>query len=115
MKRYREILGKAKQEYDYEPPSEYFKDGYNLYLRMSESEEDYTLFLHDTSIPPTNNAAENAARKYKRKNAQVMCFRSEEGRDHFCDGLSVTESMKAKGEKLYEGMIERFNQAAGVC
>ena len=71
-------------------------------------------FLYDLSIPPTNNAAENAARKYKRKNAQAMCFRSEEGRDYFCDGLSIMESMKMKDEKLYEEVIERFNnQASG--
>ena len=44
-----------------------------------------------------------------------MCFRSEEGRDYFCDGLSVTESMKAKEEMLYEGVIECFNQTKEVC
>lgn len=81
---------------------------------MSKDREDYLLFLKDLSIPPANNAAENAARKYKRKNAQVMCFRSEEGRDYFCDGLSVMESMKAKGENLYEGVKERFNQVIGT-
>ena len=111
--RYREILKKAKEEYEYEPPGDYFRDGYNLYRRMTESEEDYLLFLNDPSIPPTNNAAENAARKYKRKNAQAMSFRSEKGRDNFCDGLSVTESMKAREEKLYEGVVERFNQKTG--
>lgn len=110
--RYGKILEKAKDEYEYEPPDEHFRDGYNLYKRMSEDREDYLLFLYDTAIPPTNNAAENAARKYKRKNAQVMCFRSEEGRDYFCDGLSIMETMKAKGEKLYEGVTERFNTPA---
>ncbi len=112
--RYGKILDKAAEEYEYEPPGEYFRDGYNLYLRMSKDREDYLLFLKELSIPPTNNAAENAARKYKRKNAQVMCFRSEEGRDYFCDGLSVMESMKAKGENLYEGVKERFNQVTGT-
>lgn len=112
--RYGEILDKAKEEYEYEPPGDYFMDGYNLYKRMSEDKEDYVLFLYDHTIPPTNNAAENAARKYKRKNAQVMCFRSVEGRDYFCDGLSVMESMKAKGNNLYEGVLERFNQVAGT-
>lgn len=38
-----------------------------------------------------------------------MSLRSEKGRDYFCDGLSVTENMKAEEEKLYEGVIERFN------
>ena len=109
VEQYGEILDKAKEEYEYEPPGKYFMDGYNLYSRMSEDREDYLLFLYDPSVPPTNNAAENAARKYKRKNAQAMCFRSEEGRDYFCDGLSVMESMKSKGEQLYEGVVERFS------
>lgn len=108
--RYGEILEKAKEEYEYEPPSEYFRDGYNLYQRMSEDREDYLLFLKDPTIPPTNNVAENAARKYKRKNAQAMSFRSDEGQKRFCDGLSVMESMKAKGEEMYEGVIERFRK-----
>lgn len=114
VKLYDEILDKAKKEYEYEPPTEYFRDGYNLYKRMAEDRDSYLLFLQDISIPPTNNAAENAARKYKRKNAQVMCFRSEKGRDYFCDGLSVTESMKARGEELYKGVTARFNQTTGT-
>lgn len=114
VKLYDEILDKAKKEYEYEPPSEYFRDGYNLYKRMAEYRDSHLLFLQDISIPPTNNAAENAARKYKRKNAQVMCFRSEQGRDYFCDGLSVTESMKARGEELYKGVTDRFNQTTGA-
>lgn len=114
QKRYGEILEKAKEEYEYEPPGEYFKDGYKLYKRMSEDREAYLLFLKDMTIPPTNNAAENAARKYKRKNAQVMCFRSEEGRDYFCDGLSIMESMKAAGENVYEGVLGRFGQTTGT-
>lgn len=114
VEKYGKILEKARDEYEYEPPSEYFRDGYNTYLRMDEDREEYLLFLYDPKIPATNNAAENAARKYKRKNAQVMCFRSEEGRDYFCDGLSIMESMKAKGENLYEGVKERFHEGAGA-
>jgi len=45
-KRYDEIISKAKAEYEYEPPSEYYKDGYNLYKRMEEEKERYVLFLH---------------------------------------------------------------------
>lgn len=67
VEKYGKILEKAREEYEYEPPSEYFRDGYNTYLRMDEEREEYVLFLYDSRIPPTNNAAENAARKYKRK------------------------------------------------
>lgn len=111
--RYDAILNKAGDEYEYEPPDEHFRDGYNLYKRMSEDRDDYLLFLRDTSIPPTNNAAENSARKYKRKSAQAMGFRSGKGNGYFCDGLSVTEGMKAEGENLYDGVSERFNRVAG--
>lgn len=115
VSRYDSIIAKAKEEYEYEPPSEYFKDGYNLYKRMSEDKENYLLFLRDTSVPPTNNAAEGSARKYKRKNAQAMGFRSQEGNSYFCDGLSVMESLKASGGDLYDDVAERFNRTAGAA
>lgn len=115
VSRYGEILEKAKDEYEYEPPGK-FREGYNLYKRMYEEREDYLLFLYEPSIPPTNNVAENAARKYKRKSAQVMSFRSKDGHNYFCDGLSVMEGMKTKGEDIYQGVQERFSQGTGtVC
>lgn len=75
-KRYDEILKMAKEEYEYEPPSEYFKEVYNCYKRMESDKQDYVLFLHDPTGVPTNNEAERAGRKFKRKAAQVMGFRS---------------------------------------
>lgn len=107
--RYDEILKKAKEEYEYEPPSEYFRDGYNCYKRMESDKQDYVLFLHDPSVDPTNNEAERAGRKFKRKASQVMGFRSAEGFAYFCDGLSVTQTWKAKGMNLYKAAASRFN------
>ena len=46
-KRYSEILKKAKDEYEYIPASDYYKDGYNLYLRMEKYRKNHLLFLHD--------------------------------------------------------------------
>lgn len=108
-KRYDEILKKAKEEYEYEPPSEYFKEGYNCYKRMESDKQDYVLFLHDPTVAPTNNEAERAGRKFKRKASQVMGFRSTEGFANFCDGLSVTQTWKAKGISLYKAVASRFN------
>ena len=108
-RRYDGIMATAKSEYEYEPPSEYFKEGYNLYKRMAEEKERYTLFLHNPSVEPNNNLAERCARKFKRKAAQVMCFRSQDGVDWFCDGLSIIQSIKAAGKNLYESVTERFN------
>ena len=78
-----QILVKAKEEYEYEPPSKYNRDGYNLYKRMEKEMERYVLFLNDPSVPPFNNVAERYARKFKRKSHQVMSFRSNEGFDYF--------------------------------
>lgn len=105
----KEILATAKEEYEYEPPSKYYRDGYNTYKRMEESLEEYVLFLRDTAVPPTNNVAERCARRFKRKAHQVMSFRSQEGADRFCDGLSITESIKAQGGNLFNEVTERFN------
>ena len=44
--RYDEIITTAKTEYEYEPPGKYFKDGYNLYKRMAEEKERYTLSFY---------------------------------------------------------------------
>ena len=109
--RYDEILKKAKEEYENEPPSEYFKEGYNCYKRMESDKQDYVLFLHDPTVAPTNNEAERAGRKFKRKASQAMGFRSAEGFAHFCDGLSVTQTWKAKGINLYKAVASRFNQS----
>ena len=106
---FKEILELAGEEYEYELPSKYYREGYNTYKRMSESPEEYLLFLRDPTVPPTNNIAERYARKFKRKVHQVMAFRSQKGVDHFCDGLSIIESLKAEGENVFEGITARFN------
>lgn len=99
----------GKEEYEYVPPSEYFPDGYNLNDRMYRDIDSYVLFLRDPSVPPTNNLAERMGRKFKRKAHQVMSFRSQDGVNYFCDGLSIIQSLRNKGEKIYEEISDRFN------
>ena len=55
IKDLKEIVLLAESEYEYEPPSDYYPDGYNTFKRIKEDFEDYVLFLKDTSVPPTNN------------------------------------------------------------
>ena len=110
LNRYDEMVELAKKEYDYEPPNDYYREGYNLYKRMYETREDYVLFLKDKSVSPTNNIAERYARVYKRKNIQAMCFRSKNGVKYFCDGLSVIQTIKNRGENLFIAVTNRFNK-----
>ena len=114
INRFKQILEIAQEEYEYEPPSEYFRDGYNLCKRMREKEEDYYRFLMDPSIAPSNNLAERCARKIKRKFAQVMAFRSQEGLEYFCDGLTIMETLRSKGINVYEEVTTQFNQGVGA-
>ena len=110
LNRYDEMVELAKKEYDYEPPNDYYREGYNLYKRMYEDREDYVLFIKDKSVPPTNNIAERYARVYKRKNIQAMCFRSKNGVEYFCNGLSVIQTIKNRGENLFIAVTNRFNK-----
>ena len=107
--RYREILRKAKEEYDYLPASEYYKDGYNLYLRLEEYMSNHLLFLHDPRVPATNNESERLLRGYKRKQQQAVSFRSFESIENLCECMSVLIQIRQKEESnLYHRVSQIF-------
>ena len=49
--RYDKILDTAQEEYENDPPGEYYRDGYDLFLRLREYKESELLFLHDKRVP----------------------------------------------------------------
>lgn len=107
-KRYREVLEKAEKEYEYEPASQYYRSGYNLYLRMNKKMEHYLLFLHDDRVPDTNNEAERHLRSYKRKQKQAVSFRSIEAVDYLCKSMSMLVMMREKNENIYDRVSQIF-------
>ena len=64
---YQNILKKAREEYEYEPPSDYYRDGYNLQKRLHEYQESHLYFLRHPEVEYTNNRSERYCRKFKRK------------------------------------------------
>ena len=58
------------------PTNDYYRDGYNLFLRMEKYMQNDLLFLHNSRVPATNNEAERLLRNYKRKQAQAVTFQS---------------------------------------
>ena len=107
--RYREILLKAKEEYEYIPPGKYYRDGYNLYRRMDEYMENHLLFLHDLRVPATNNEAERLLRNYKRKQAQDVSFRSQSSIDDLCQCMSMLVMMRQNREiNIFDRVSEIF-------
>ena len=107
--RYKKILSIAEDEYDYEPPGKYYRDGYNLYKRMKKYIKDHLLFLHNKNVPATNNEAERLLRKYKRKQAQAVSFRSPSSIDHLCKCMSMLILMRRKEQtNLFREIAEIF-------
>ena len=53
--RYDSIVQTAKEEYEAVPPSDYYRDGYNLYLRMVKYKHNHLLFLSNPLVEPDNN------------------------------------------------------------
>ena len=107
--RYRAILQKAKEEYEYVPASEYYKDGYNLYLRMEEYMSNHLLFLHDHRVPATNNESERLLRRYKRKQQQAVSFRGFESIENLCQCMSMLLQIRQNEEpNLYSRVSQIF-------
>lgn len=100
--RYREVIEKAREEYETEPASDYYRDGYNLYLRMDKQMRNHLLFLHDIRVPTSNNAAERNLRKYKRKQKQAVTFRSNQNHDELCKGMSMLVMMRQNEKNLFD-------------
>jgi hypothetical protein len=107
--RYIEILNLAKKEYEYEPPSYYYKDGYNLYKRMDEYRNNHLLFLHDLRIPTNNNLCERKARVFKRKQRQVMAFRSFDSLVYLCNSMSIIDILSTKNDNLFKSVAKILN------
>ena len=92
--RYREILKLVSEEYEDVSASDYYRDGYNLFLRMEKYMQNHLLFLHDFRVPTTNNEAERLLRNYKRKQAQAVTFRSFDSIDYLCQCMSMLVLMR---------------------
>jgi hypothetical protein len=109
--RYDQILQLAKEEYGYDPPSDYYRDGYNLYLRLGEYKENELLFLHDRQVPSNNSRAERDARFYKRKQKQMIVLRSRDNFNYLCDSLSLISTFRHQDDSsLYDRTKSIFSR-----
>jgi len=107
---YDEILNLAKSEYEYEPPSKYYKEGINLYRRMNKYRKEHLLFLHDRRVTHSNSLSERMLRIYKRKQHQVMSFRSFSGLEGLCNALGTIATIRSQGKSLYASVSEIFGK-----
>ena len=59
--------------------------------------------------------AEQLLRVYKRKQHQVMTFRSFDSLDFLCKSLGTVASLRAQGENLYESVASIFDRPMGAA
>ena len=107
---YDEILKQAKDEYDYEPPGKYNKKGFNLYRRLEKYKKEHLLFLHDRKVSYSNSLAERLLRVFKRKQHQVMAFRSFGSLEQLCNALGAIARLRGQGKNLYESVSAIFDR-----
>ena len=106
---YDKILGLAQLEYLNNPPNNYYPDGYNLFKRLEKYKHNHLLFLYHPDLEYTNNLAERALRKVKRKLKQAVTFRSIQSISDLCDCLSIIETKKLQEQNLFQMAEEIFS------
>lgn len=109
--RYDCIIQTAAEEYEDTPPSDYYRDGYNLFQRMIKYKHNHLLFLSNSLVQPDNNLCERKARILKGKFNQAISLRSFEQLTYFCECLSVLDHFVADGSNnLYQSVKEIFKK-----
>ena len=105
---YTSILDIAAKEYEENPPSTYFIDGYNLYKRLRDYMPNHLFFLSHPEIDCTNNISERQLRKFKRKQKQAVVLRSDLGGQHICDALTIIETARMQHQNIYDVAMAAF-------
>ena len=108
--RYDSILDIAQKEYSDNPPGDYYREGYNLFLRLRKYKENELLFLHDKRVPANNSLCERLARVFKRKQKQAITLRSQENLGYICDGLSIVYLLRAKEKSVYQEISQIYER-----
>lgn len=109
-RRYDGILRLAEHEYAESPPTEYYRDGHNLSLRLRDYRESELRFLRDMRVSPDNSLCERLARVFKRKQRQAIVFRSFESLGHVCDSIAAVSNMRLGGRDVFAESTAIFDR-----
>ena len=80
--------------------------GYNIYKRLIRYRDSHLLFLHDVRVLTNNNLRERKGHVFKRKQRQVMAFRSFEGLVYLYNSLSMFDLLRARGDNLFRSIAD---------
>ncbi len=98
-----------------DPPSDYYRDGYNLYLRMVEYKHNHLLSLSNLLVDPDNNLCGRKARILKGKINRAISLRNFGHLTYFCECLSVLDHFATEDtDNLYQAVKEIFRRQRPV-
>ena len=105
LRRYKACWGKAIKYHEGLPPLPRLSNkgpkkrrkAHNLALRFQHYKDMVLLFLHDLSVPFTNNEAEQGLRMPKVREKVSGSFRTKKGMENYCILRSVTETGRKQG------------------
>lgn len=111
-KEYDELLNLADQEYYDNPPSDYYRKGYNLSKEFREYKKSVLLFLDHPDVDFTNNEAERCGRQVKRHMVNSGTFRGTTGHsaEEYCSAMGVLQTAKSSGENIYQKVQQVFQR-----
>ena len=109
--RYYRILQTAEYEYEQNPPTKYYRDGFALAKRLrAYAEETLNFLTSEDNLPYTNNLSERLLRACKMKYHAACTFRSEESVLAYCNIMSLIETAVMRDESIYQMMLEGFSR-----
>jgi transposase len=110
-KRYKEILaaGLLEEPVDYSKKRYKKSDARRLINRLTLRKKNVLLFMHDFSVPFSNNLVERDIRPLKGKQKVSGCFRTETGAMNFAKTYSVYSSALKNSINLFEFSIDIFS------
>jgi transposase len=82
------------------------REGHNLLLRLRDRRADVLRFLHDPSVPFTNNQAEGDARMMKVRQKISGGFRAKDSADDFAIIRSVLSTARKQGWNILETLMQ---------
>lgn len=82
---------------------------YNLLQRLFEREREVLRFMHDLTVPFTNNLAERAVRMPKVKQRISGCFRTLIGAENFCVVRSYLDTARKQGFGMLHALQAVFS------
>lgn len=82
---------------------------FNLLRRLRKYADAVLLFIHDPSVPFTNNLAERAVRMPKVKQKISGCFRTIEGAENFCVIRSCLDTLHKQGHGMLDVLQRAFS------